>query len=65
MILILLNIFQEEIERSGLCAAEPDLFLFKEKYLITDTFLNILHTFRTLNLKISRTVNPNLRMKNK
>ena len=60
MILILLIIFQEEIERSGLCAAEPDLFLFKERYSITDTFLNILHTFRTLNLKISRTVSTNL-----
>lgn len=42
LILILLNIFQEEIQRSGLCAAESDLFLFKERYLITDTFLNIL-----------------------
>lgn len=46
MTLILLDIFQEEgAERSGLYAIELDLFLFKERYLITDTFKNILHNF--------------------
>ena len=65
MILILLNIFQEGVERSGLCAVEPDLFLLKERYSIADTFLNILNTFRILNLKISGTISTSLKMENK